>query len=107
MSAPVATQVRKFCGHRYRRDCIECREVAAERKRRQRDRLRPQPTPASAPPERRYRVETRDLGYGIVEQRLYGGRVLVEKRRVEPSGATPVSRPFRNRGHRGAKDGSL
>lgn len=44
---------------------------------------------------RGYRVVTRDLGFGITEQCLYDGRVLVEKRRIEPAGATPVGQVYR------------
>lgn len=53
------------------------------------------------------RRETRDLGYGIVEERIYDGHVLVERRRVEPAGAAPVARNYRTMGKKQAKDGGL
>lgn len=54
----------------------------------------------------RYRVEKRRLGFGIIEERLYDGRVLVEKRRIEPAGATPVARAARRKGHKNGVTGA-
>lgn len=54
----------------------------------------------------RYRAVTRDLGFGIVEERLYDGHVLVEKRRIEPAGATPVARAVRRKGHKNGVTGA-